>query len=48
MLDIATRAGGRYTGAERADEFGRRNGVAGELVVRIHPTKVTEVFDIVE
>ena len=26
-------------GAERADEFGRRNGVAGELLVRVRPTK---------
>lgn len=48
LLDIATRAGGRYMGPDRADEFGRRNGVPGELVVRIHPTKVTAAFDIVE
>jgi PPOX class probable F420-dependent enzyme len=33
---VATAAGSRYMGAERADEFGRRNGVSGELVVRIH------------
>lgn len=33
---IATAAGARYMGADRAEEFGRRNGVEGELVVRIH------------
>jgi hypothetical protein len=27
-------------GEERAEEFGRRNGVPGELVVRVRPTKV--------
>jgi PPOX class probable F420-dependent enzyme len=42
---IATRAGGRYMGADRAEEFGRRNGVPGELVVRIRPTKVIAGFD---
>src|SRR4051794_30011477 len=30
----ATAIGGRYMGAERAEEFGRRNGVPGELLVR--------------
>ena len=31
-------------GADRAEEFGRRNGVPGELVVRITPTKVHNAF----
>jgi PPOX class probable F420-dependent enzyme len=44
LLDIATRTGGRYMGADRAEEFGRRNGVPGELVVRITPTKVRNAF----
>src|SRR5690349_24393935 len=35
LLDIATRTGGRYMGADRAEEYGRRNGVPGELVVRV-------------
>jgi hypothetical protein len=26
-------------GAERAEEYGRRNAVEGELLVRIRPTK---------
>lgn len=48
VRDIATRTGARYMGAERAEEFGRRNGVPGELVVRIHPTKVIKVFNVAE
>src|SRR4051812_25709662 len=36
----ASRIGGRYMGAERAEEFGARNGVDGELLVRISPTKI--------
>ena len=36
----ATRIGGRYMGAERAEEFGRRNAVPGELLVRLVPTHV--------
>lgn len=46
LLDIATRNGGRYMGADRAEEFGKRNGVPGELVVRVRPTKVHAVFDL--
>lgn len=48
LLAIATRIGGRYMGADRAEEFGRRNGVAGELVVRVTPTKVIKAFDIAD
>jgi PPOX class probable F420-dependent enzyme len=32
--------GGRYMGEDRAEEYGQRNGVPGELLVRLHPTKV--------
>jgi PPOX class probable F420-dependent enzyme len=32
--------GGRYMGAERAEEYGTRNGVPGELLVRVTPHKV--------
>lgn len=35
----ATALGGRYMGADRAEEFGTRNGVEGELLVRVTPTK---------
>jgi len=40
MLDWAVRIGGRYMGAERAEEFGRRNAAPGELLVRVTPTKM--------
>lgn len=46
LLEIATRTGGRYMGEDRAEEFGRRNGVPGELVVRIRPTKVNKAFNL--
>ena len=36
----AGRIGGRYMGADRADEYGARNGVPGELLVRVTPTRV--------
>ena len=39
MLTWATRIGGRYMGAERAEEFGRRNAVDTELLVRVTPTR---------
>jgi PPOX class probable F420-dependent enzyme len=47
LLDVATRTGARYMGADKADEYGRRNGVPGELVVRIRPTKVITAFNVV-
>ena len=36
----AARIGARYMGEERATEFGERNGVPGELLVRVRITKV--------
>ncbi|MEU2039078.1 PPOX class F420-dependent oxidoreductase [Nocardia niwae] len=45
LLRTATEIGGRYMGAERAEEFGKRNGVPGELVVRLRPDKVIAHFD---
>jgi hypothetical protein len=33
-------------GADRATEFGQRNGVPGELVVRVQPTKVNSAFNV--
>jgi PPOX class probable F420-dependent enzyme len=40
--------GGRYMGADRAEEYGARNGVAGELVVRLHPTHIVSAADLAE
>ncbi|MFE7601474.1 PPOX class F420-dependent oxidoreductase [Streptomyces sp. NPDC057494] len=37
----AARIGGRYMGADRAEEFGERNAVPGELLVRVRIEKVT-------
>jgi PPOX class probable F420-dependent enzyme len=45
LIYSATAIGARYMGADRAEEFGRRNGVPGELLVRLHPTKVIVVMD---
>ncbi|MHB9863325.1 PPOX class F420-dependent oxidoreductase [Streptomyces sp. YIM S03343] len=42
----ATRIGARYMGAERAEEFGARNGVPGELLVRVTVGKVTALKNI--
>ena len=43
---VATRIGGRYMGADRAEEFGERNGVSGERIVRLTPTKITALDDV--
>ncbi|KUI35553.1 PPOX class F420-dependent oxidoreductase [Mycobacterium sp. GA-2829] len=48
LLATATRIAARYMGDERAEEFGRRNGVPGELVVRLTPTKVIAAFDVTD
>ena len=45
LLRTATAIGARYMGKDRAEEFGQRNAVPGELVVRLRPTKVIAVFD---
>lgn len=46
LLYWSTRLGGRYMGVERADEYGRRNAVKGELLVRVAPKKVIAYRDI--
>ncbi|WP_405486038.1 PPOX class F420-dependent oxidoreductase [Nocardia sp. NBC_00511] len=46
LFRTAAVIGARYMGAERAEEFGRRNAVPGELVVRLRPTKVNAVFSV--
>ena len=48
LVATATRIGGRYMGADRAQEFGRRNGVPGELVVRVRPTKIVKAFNLAD
>jgi PPOX class probable F420-dependent enzyme len=40
--------GARYMGAGRADEYRRRNGVPGELLVRLTPTKTVSARDVAD
>jgi PPOX class probable F420-dependent enzyme len=44
----ATALGRRYMGADRAEEFGTRNGVPGELLVRVRVTKVVAIRDMAD
>jgi PPOX class probable F420-dependent enzyme len=45
LVTSATAIAVRYIGPERAGEFGRRNGVPGELLVRVRPVKVIASFN---
>jgi PPOX class probable F420-dependent enzyme len=47
LVRTATAIAARYMGADRAEEFGKRNGVRGELVVRLRAVKVVSGFDMV-
>lgn len=40
FLRWATRIGGRYMGQDKAEAFGKRNAVPGELLVRVKPSKI--------
>jgi len=44
----ATRIAGRYMGAARAGEYGARNAVPGEIVVRVTPTHVVSARDVAD
>ncbi|MGZ4250219.1 MAG: hypothetical protein ACXVUE_18155 [Solirubrobacteraceae bacterium] len=46
LLRFATAIGGRYKGADRAEEIGRRNAVPGELLVRLRPKRVIAAPDL--
>ena len=35
-------------GAENAEAYGRRNGVPGELLVRVRPTHIVAVADLAD
>lgn len=48
LLAWATRIGARYMGSERADEYGRRNAVPPEMVVRVSSSKVVAKVDIAD
>ena len=44
----ATRIGGRYMGGERAEDYGTRNGVPGELVVRLRLERVVSASNLAD
>lgn len=46
LIRTATLIAARYMGQDRAAEFGKRNGVPGELVVRLRPTRVRAAFNV--
>jgi hypothetical protein len=48
LLHWATRIGGRYMGAERAEAYGRRNAVPPEMAVRLHGAKVVATIDVAD
>jgi hypothetical protein len=48
VREWATRIGARYMGEDRAEEYGARNGVAGELVARLRPERVVSALDLAD
>ncbi|MGW7291802.1 PPOX class F420-dependent oxidoreductase [Streptomyces xiamenensis] len=48
LREWATRIAERYMGADRAKEYGERNGVPGELLVRLRVEHVSAVADLAE
>ena len=42
----STRIAGRYMGEDLAEAYGKRNGVEGELLVRVTPTKIVFMKDV--
>jgi len=47
-LHWATQIGGRYMGEDQAEAFGKRNGVEGELLVRVTPNKIIAQKDLAD
>jgi PPOX class probable F420-dependent enzyme len=48
MLPWATVLGVRYMGEARGEEYGKRNAVPGELLVRLRPDKMIASVDIAQ
>jgi PPOX class probable F420-dependent enzyme len=46
LLRFATEIGARYMGHERAEEFGRRNAVEGELLVHVKVDRIIAETDV--
>ncbi len=45
---LAARIGARYMGEARGEEYGARNGVPGELAVRLRPLQVLSAKDLAD
>jgi PPOX class probable F420-dependent enzyme len=48
MLPLSIAIARRYMGEEKAEQYGRRNAVEGELLLRLHRTKVTAVAELAD
>ncbi len=48
LLRWSIRIGGRYMGADRAQEYGRRNAVPPEMLIRVTPTKIVAKVDVAD
>ena len=48
MLPWSIRIAGRYMGDDQAEAYGRRNAVAGELLVRIRPRRIASEADVAD
>lgn len=48
LLRSATAIAARYMGDDLAEQFGTRNAVPGEALVRLTPTKVIAAFDVAD
>jgi PPOX class probable F420-dependent enzyme len=48
VREWAARIGGRYMGVERASTYGERNGVEGELLIRLRPDSVHSAADLAD
>jgi PPOX class probable F420-dependent enzyme len=46
LLRFAREIGGRYMGTQHAEEFGQRNAVVGELLVRVMPERIIAKTDV--
>jgi PPOX class probable F420-dependent enzyme len=48
MLPLSIRIAARYMGEEQAEQFGRRNAVPGELLVRLRPEQVVAIAEMAD
>jgi hypothetical protein len=44
VREWATRIASRYMGEDRSEEYGARNGVAGELLARLRPARIVSAM----